>query len=875
MNNRKTKLIIIICLCVVVLGLSIGYALLSASLKISGTAKVESKWDVVFLTDEIETAKTGTAECNIGKVTGTSIEGMSVVFNKPGDACTFTIPVKNTGNIPARLVDVTGKSSNLTFLGDSADQDILRNNVTYEVNYGKTQIKSTTDFSSIPVLDENAKETVTLKATFLNSSTEMPAGEVIIGGLDRSFIYESVVDGEDSGTVAPLVDGIPNPPELNGDMIPVYYEKTSDTTGEWKKADINNTNNDWYDYNNQKWANAVTVKNIVKDLSGNNNDGIINGGAVVGNEEATLDGVDDYIDAGLANYDFKNQITLVLKFKFNAIPSNPSYLFGNWEQAGGGFYYQNNSLYFSLYDSTTKSYISLNAKADETITKDYNILIGSSDGETMNFYVNGEKISKATNITTLKSTRSILVGSDPHSKTGRYFSNITVYDALIFDKVLDEEEIQTHYVDEITLGETKPLVYYNFEDANREYYKKANIGTSINMDDINTMWVWIPRYSYTIKSEDGTNYFGKASFGNNNPTQGLPGEIDVKFISKVTETGNAQYTGNSPTNWRTNEAFDFGDEKRNGIWVGKFEVTGTLASTNLCVNEACNVSKVTIKPGVASLRNQQISSFFYAARSMQNNTTTFGFSDSGDLHMIKNDEWGAVAYLSQSKYGKYGNSDYKGRYKEVYQNKSTTFITGSSNGTPSQGSTKEPQYAYNDMTNLGEGQGQAGVGASTTGNITGIYDMSGGAWEYVMGVLAYYEDNSPMSGNSIAYNSGFTGKVWQNNTYVDFVNSSKAIAFPDAKYYNLYKVSTTSDGMPTIPDVTNSSKSCNGGVCYGQALLETLHWYGDYGGFVYNERPWSTRGALYSSAASGGIFDTSHSTGGDGDNGTTRFVLTP
>ncbi len=678
MNSRKTKLIIIACLCVAVLGLSIGYALLSANLNINGTAKVESKWDVVFLTGEIETTKTGTAECSIGTVSGTSIEGMSVVFNKPGDSCTFTVPVKNIGTIPAKLVDVTGKSSNLTFLGDSADQDLLRKNVTYEVNYGKEQIKGTTDFSTIPVLNEQETETVTLKATFLNSSTEMPTGEVIIGGLDRAFIYESVINGEDSGSTTPIVDNIPNPPELNGDMIPVYYDKIDDTTGEWKKADINNVNNNWYDYSKQQWANAVTVV----------------------------------------------------------------------------------------------------AEGKQT----------------------------------------------------------------------------------------------------RDYYKNAKAGTTINMDDINTMWVWIPRYSYTIKSEDGNNYYGKASFENKNPSQELPGEIDVKFISKVTETGTAQYTGDTPTNWRTNEAFDFGGEKRSGIWVGKFETTGnSFDGTQVCTDTKCNVGNVTIKPGVTSLSSQTVSSFFYMARSMQlSNASVYGFDkNSGDLHMIKNDEWGSVAYLSQSKYGKYGNSDYSGANKEIYQNKSSEYITGLSNGTPSQESAIESQYAYNNMTKLGDGKGQAGPGASTTGNITGIYDMSGGIWEYVMGVLAYYEDNSPMSGNSITYNSGFTGKVYQNGTYENFVNSPKELNFPDEKYYNLYKIGTSKETMMFDPNLSNSLKACNGGVCHGQALSETSGWYRDSSNYISVSYPWSRRGEESGDTTAAGIFGSYFTSGAGYANVGSRLTLTP
>ncbi len=873
MNSRKTKLIIIACLCIAILGLSIGYALLSANLEINGTAKVEAKWDVVFLTEEIETTKTGTAECNIGKVTGTSIEGMSVVFNKPGDSCTFTVPVKNIGNIPAKLVDVTGKSSNLTFLGDSADQDILRNNVTYEVNYGKTPIKSTTDFSTISVLNEQQTETVTLKATFLNSSTEMPTGEVIIGGLDRSFIYESVVDGETGGSVTPVVDGIPNKPELNGDMIPVYYEKTSDTTGTWKKADINNKNNNWYDYSNQKWANAVTVKNTVKDLSGNNNDGIINGGAVVGNGEATLDGVDDYINCGLYLYDFKSEISYVVKFK--KVDDTKALLIGNWEEAGGGLSTVGSSISYDLYINDSYKTISGTLKSN-----DYNTVVATYNGSVMKLYLNGELVGTNDVTGSIRvSYVSVIIGANLSWKDSGIdtIGKVNINDALVFNKALSEEEIQAHYSGDVTLGETKPLFYYNFEDASREYYKQANVGSPISMDDINTMWVWIPRYSYTIKSEDGTNYYGKASFGNNTPSRELPGEIDVKFISNITETGSARYTGDTPTNWRTNEAFDFGGEKKSGIWVGKFETTGSLSSNGqACVNETCDVSNVTIKPGVTSLRNQTVSSFFYVARSMQlRNASTYGFSTSGDLHMIKNDEWGAVAYLSQSKYGKYGNSNYLAKNKEIYQNKSEEYITGSSNGTPGQSETTLIQYAYNDMTNLDEGQGQVGPGASTTGNIYGIYDMSGGAWEYVMGVLAYYEaPYPPMSGNSTTYNSGFVGKVYQDNTYTDFVNNY-SIPFPDMKYYNLYKVGTTKETIPTSSTLTNSTKACNGGVCYGQTLSETSGWYGDHTGFVYCKNPWSVRSGDYSYTTPAGIFFSGLASGQAYSSRASRFALAP
>ncbi|MDD5980265.1 MAG: hypothetical protein PUC23_04040, partial [bacterium] len=49
-----------------------------------------------------------------------------------------------------------------------------------------------------------------------------------------------------------------NKPELATNMIPVYYDETTEV---WKKANSNNSDetNKWYDYDNKMWANAVTV----------------------------------------------------------------------------------------------------------------------------------------------------------------------------------------------------------------------------------------------------------------------------------------------------------------------------------------------------------------------------------------------------------------------------------------------------------------------------------------------------------------------------------------------------------------------------------------------------------------------------------------
>ena len=72
---------------------------------------------------------------------------------------------------------------------------------------------------------------------------------------------------------------------------------------------------------------------------------------------------------------------------------------------------------------------------------------------------------------------------------------------------------------------------------------------------------------------------------------------------------------------------------------------------------------------------------------------------------------------------------------------------------------REPNYDY--LIDLGDGRGSLGAGASTTGNIYGIYDMSGGNSEYVMA------NQSSSTFEYIWYpkSSGFVNQV--NSKYID------------------------------------------------------------------------------------------------------------
>jgi prepilin-type N-terminal cleavage/methylation domain-containing protein len=346
-----------------------------------------------------------------------------------------------------------------------------------------------------------------------------------------------------------------------------------------------------------------------------------------------------------------------------------------------------------------------------------------------------------------------------------------------------------------------------------ETYKNADVGTVVNEADVLTYLVWIPRYKYAIPTGSGARTINIV-FENSNASKSIGTAID--------------------TNYLTHPAFTFGKQELNGIWVGKFELTGSISS-------------ITIKPNLQALRNQKVSSFFTAIRNMEANGNAYSFSsDEVDTHMMKNDEWGAVAYLSMSAYGL--NS-------EIYKNNSSSFYTGRSGGNVG-GSQIKPDgtneyistgfYTYDgkcatttttvagidaNCTTIGNTLSDTSLSfnANTSGTIYGVYDMSGGTAEYLMGNYLNY------SGYSATYNSGFNGPYGQGGSL------TTGESFPENKYFNLYTTST-------------KTTACNGGICYGQALSETSGWYNDYGNMINANNPWLVRGGGNSTTTWAGIF---------------------
>ncbi len=397
-------------------------------------------------------------------------------------------------------------------------------------------------------------------------------------------------------------------------------------------------------------------------------------------------------------------------------------------------------------------------------------------------------------------------------------------------------------------------------DATRNTYVNAEAGTTIQMKDIMAFYVWIPRYRYQIFTDVNhlTDYGNITSQSNYVDNAHL---IDIVFENNtVTKTN-----GSNKDEWLTHPAFTFGTDELNGIWVGKFETTGSSSTPTILPTD----SRYTQTSSITSLRSQNVSTQFTTSRKLNYGTTK-------DAAMLKNSEWGAIAYLSASNYGL--------GVTEVMINNSTKHNTGCA---ASVAATKG-YVTYDKMTQTNHTEGPyygcenewyttQGVKASTTGNIYGVYDMNGGAYEYVMGVMEDAKDSGiPASGRNNLYNSGFTGKLTYPNDGSDpSITNISGVSFPESKYYDLYKYGTNSweysrghlgdatselDNFAYWKDADNGNRKHSG-------------FHEDFAYFVDSSYPWLFRGGVWNYGAAAGVFAFNYYYGNAGGDISFRSVL--
>lgn len=396
-------------------------------------------------------------------------------------------------------------------------------------------------------------------------------------------------------------------------------------------------------------------------------------------------------------------------------------------------------------------------------------------------------------------------------------------------------------------------------DSSRSNYQNANVGTVVADTDILAFYVWIPRFKYKVwnitrQSGNESDYAYSAY------TDG----IDIEFETSTQSTGNVECnydittveseenlsdvcvynvidtivttSGNSnyKAAWYTHPAFVVGDEELTGFWIGKFETGGTAGAP-------------VIKPDVNALVNQTLSNQFTTSRIFQK----YGLSNNLDSHAVTNLEWGAVAYLTYSKYGLCSTDG----CRDVYINNSSDMFTGRSGGAVSGSENLSLSTNYPDDTDDTSMYNKTGYYdykgyfidysgnltsfkdvskiASTTGNIYGVYDMSGGAFESSFGNM--------FDSFSQFYTSG-AGTNWD------------GVSILNKKYYNSYSYGTTKLDQIAL------NRSRLGDATSETIFMDDKGYYswksggsniGSYSAFVSGTDAWFSRGGSYAESSSG------------------------
>ena len=398
----------------------------------------------------------------------------------------------------------------------------------------------------------------------------------------------------------------------------------------------------------------------------------------------------------------------------------------------------------------------------------------------------------------------------------------------------------------------------NWYDYNNQ--KWANAKT-----EDGSYWVWIPRYEYKIT----TPYTSTAS------------TISVKFIPTTQTTVDSEYTyihpafeNGSASGKNNNYKNGEWDAEIPGFWVAKYPAgfqantitnnNGTLSATiqnssdtvvysnanyndynssfttnalSQTLSSKPKMSYPVFKPLTYAYNNISTGDSYTLAQEIKNGSSFYGLNSTKtetDSHMMKNSEWGAVAYLTQSSCGRSGTEVNLNNYYTTESSPWRTAITGICTDGTSGNKTTTLGKPYNDVT--------VGVKGSSTANITGVYDLNGCVWEETAGYI------SNGTGHLSEFGSAYASTSANTNGYLT-LSTKYATVYPynssdsNANNYNTYK------GL----------KSSTYG--YGDAILETstsgadsTSWNGDYTSFPLALAPFFKRGGNYKEGSGAGAY---------------------
>ena len=451
-----------------------------------------------------------------------------------------------------------------------------------------------------------------------------------------------------------------------------------------------------------------------------------------------------------------------------------------------------------------------------------------------------------------------------------------------------------------------------FDESNWYDYTSSKWANTVTEDG--SYWVWIPRFAYKITYADSSN----KSSGGTIDIKFLLGTTDEYYTDDTKTTKatakrakSATEEVDTTTDYYVHPAFtnesSIGyanggwDKELTGIWVAKFEAgyasgnnsapvkassanysqtsswtaaieAGTKDDSSQTARNwldgiygstATSIKYPTFQPITYSMNYINVNDAYNISRTLTESGNIYGLSNSTtDSHLMKNSEWGAVAYLAQSKYGNNNNEPYinnitlnSGSTKRTETAGKTGVnsvyaVTGVTTGTTNAGASTK---TLDNLTTTGNTANNGtytwdqieGQKSSSTLNMYGVFDLSGGVWERTAGYVANGYDQLRAYGSSLTD----SGKRTESTKYVtvyphDTAETSTDIDTKSRANYNVNK------------------------YIFGDAIRETstsgtgaTSWKGDYSYFPALGSPFSVRGGFLWNGSSAGLFYFSRDSG--------------
>ena len=413
----------------------------------------------------------------------------------------------------------------------------------------------------------------------------------------------------------------------------------------------------------------------------------------------------------------------------------------------------------------------------------------------------------------------------------------------------------------------------NNQDSWYDYNKQewANAVTKDSNGNVTGYWVWIPRYAYKIESGRYTSTAGKISVkflqgtsnkdkDNNEISQNYPETTGETMSDYVVHPSFTDGSENGKNNHYMNGEWD---KEISGYWVAKYaagfqECTQTVSSNGTVTEPTINLANVKYSDKnytsynsscTTNALSQNLSSNGYSSqrisypvfkpltyaynvistgdiytisKEIASASSFYGLNSSKtDSHQIKNSEWGAVAYLTQSSKGRDGT--------EVMQNAKNL------------NNTSKVIYGVT---------GYAGtianvVTASSTNNKSGVFDLSGCAWERTAAYISNGNSNLSSYGSSYV-NSTANLNGYNTNGY-------------STKYVTVYPYDNSGSNTNNYSTYSGKKSVTYG---FGDAVLETstsgsgtTSWISDFSVFSNIMEPFIVRGGrCRDNSNSSGIF---------------------